>query len=78
MPNSEKNEVIYNLLGKTVGNIQQQNNLSNAEVEGILLKVLDDIKSARLIEDAKTILQLKNKIAELEKGKANDKPNDQS
>lgn len=78
MPNSEKNEVIYNLLGNTVGKIQQQNNVSNAEMEGILIKVLDDIKSARLIENANTIMQLQNRIAELEKGKANDKPDNQS
>ena len=74
-------ELVYNTLGNQVNVMQRQNNLTNAEIQTVVERVLDDIKTARLIESADSILKLNQRLEALEKKEAekeNDKPNNQS
>ena len=80
----EKNVVIdltYNALANQVSLFQQQRKLTNDEIEGILIRILHDVQTARIVESANTILELTQKVEALEKKEAekeNDKPNNQS
>lgn len=78
----EKNVVIdltYNALANQVSLFQQQRKLTNDEIEGILIRILHDVQTARIVESANTILELTQKVEALEKKEAeNDKSNDQS
>ncbi len=78
----EKNVVIdltYNALANQVNLFQQQRKLTNDEIEGILIRILHDVQTARIVESASTILELTQKVEAFEKKEAeNDKSNDQS
>lgn len=78
----EKNVVIdltYNALANQVSLFQQQRKLTNDEIEGILIRILHDVQTARIVESANTILELTQKVEAFEKKEAeNDKSDDQS
>ena len=71
-------DLTYNALLNHVGMIQQQRNLTNDEIEGLLIRILHDVQAAKILESANTILKLTKQVEELEeKGGKNDKPDNQ-
>lgn len=72
-------ELLYNMLSNQINQAQRQNNLTNAEMQAIIERILNDFKSVRLIESADEILKLSQKIEALEKKEAgNDQSNAES
>lgn len=79
LPKSAIIELTYNNLCAQINTLQQQRKLTNEDMENILIRVLQDVKSVRLIESADTILKLTQQIEALEKKEAeHDKSDDQS
>ena len=72
-------ELTYNLLCNQISTIQRQQKLTNDDMDVIITRISQDIKSMKLVESADTILKLSQRVEELEKKEAgNDKPDDQS
>lgn len=79
LPKSAIIELTYNTICGQINTLQQQRKLTNEDMENILIRVLQDVKSVRLIESADTILKLTQQVEALEKKEAeHDKPDDQS
>lgn len=78
LPKSAIIDLTYNTLCGQISTLQQQRKLTNEDVEVILTRVLMDIKSARLIESADTILKLTQQVETLEKKEETGNGNDQS
>ena len=69
-------DLTYNELANQVSLFQQQRKLTNDEIEGILIRILHDVQTVRIIESANTILNLTQRIEEFEKKEAeNNNPN---
>ncbi|MBQ1573073.1 MAG: hypothetical protein IIZ78_18230 [Clostridiales bacterium] len=68
-------DLTYNALANQVSLFQQQRKLTNDEIEGILIRILHDVQTARIVESANTILELTQRIEEFEKKESeNNKP----
>lgn len=65
-------DLVYNNVGNHIDRLKREYKLSNDDMETVLLKVMQDVKSARLIEAADNVLKLTQKINELEKEETND------
>lgn len=65
-------DLVYNNVGNHIDRLKKEYKLSNDDMETVLLKVMQDVKSARLIESADNVLKLTQKINELEKEETND------
>ena len=70
-------DLTYNELANQVSLFQQQRKLTNDEIEGILIRILHDVQTVRIIESANTILALTQKVEEFEKKEAENNNSDQ-
>ena len=67
-------ELTYNLLCNQISTIQQQRKLTNDDMDVIITRISQDIKSMKLVEAADTILKLNQQLEKKEKD--DDKSND--
>lgn len=65
-------------LTDTAKRIQQEKSLTVFDMENILYKLLDIVKSEKEVQYSTDIVNLAYRVQQLEKEVKNDKPNDQS